>query len=134
MQDLAWRGLATTKNVLFYATALFGLAWFIYYLPDYTILEAMIAEHSAGILNAIGIPAETTIAPSGAYVNNVQIVRECTGIQVVAVFVGLLLPLPKVAWQVKLKAVAILSFAVYIANVLRVALELWLLYSGMLPW
>ena len=134
MQNFALNHSSAIRNILCYALALFGLASVIYYLPDYTILEAMVAEHSAGILNAIGVPAGTTIASNGAYVNNVQIVRECTGIQVVAVFVGLLLPLPKVAWQLKFKAIAVLGFAVYIANVIRVAVELWLLYAGIMPW
>jgi exosortase/archaeosortase family protein len=134
MRKFALDQSSAIRHIVCYAVALFGLASVIYYLPDYTILEAMVAEHSAGILNAIGVPAGTTIASNGAYVNNVQIVRECTGIQVVAVFAGLLLPLPKVAWQLKFKAIAVLGFAVYIANVIRVAVELWLLYAGIMPW
>ena len=94
----------------------------------------MTAEHSAGILNAIGVPAGSMIIGKEAYVNNVKIVRECTGIQVIAVFAGLLIPLPKTSWQVKIKAIALLSFAVYIANVLRIVFEMWLLYAGILPW
>jgi exosortase/archaeosortase family protein len=120
--------------VFLYVTTFSILAFTIYLLPDYSILEAMIAEHSAGILNAIGISAESLVVGNAAYVNNVQIVRECTGIQVVAVFAGLLLPLPAVSWQTKVKAIVVLGFAVYIANVVRVAIELWFLYSGLLPW
>ena len=134
MQKFALDQSSAIRHIICYAVALFGLAFVIYYLPDYTVLEAMVAEHSAGILNAIGVPAGATIASNGAYVNNVRIVRECTGIQVVAVFVGLLLPLPKVSWQVKLKAITVLGFAVYVANVIRVAVELWLLYAGIMPW
>jgi exosortase/archaeosortase family protein len=120
--------------ILLYAITLPVLALTIYYLPDYSTLEAMIAEHSAGVLNAIGIAAATEIIGKEAYVNNVQIVRECTGIQVMAIFAGLLLPLPKVNWQTKLRAIALLSFAVYVANVMRIAFELWLLDVGILPW
>ena len=120
--------------VFLYVTTFSILAFTIYLLPDYSILEAMIAEHSAGILNAMGISAESLVVGNAAYVNNVQIVRECTGIQVVAVFAGLLLPLPGASWQTKVKAIVVLGFAVYIANVVRVAIELWLLYAGLLPW
>ena len=134
MENLARNQLSAARYVLIYAATFLLLALFVYYVPDYSTLEAMTAEHSAGILNAIGIPAESTITGNAAYVNNVQIVRECTGIQVVAVFAGLLFPLPRIGWHVKLKAIAVLGFAVYVANVVRVAFELWLLYAGILPW
>jgi len=134
MEDLALNKLVVARYVIVYAVSFLALALVVYYLPDYSLLEAMIAEHSAGVLNAIGIPAESAVVGTGVYVNHVEIVRECTGIQVIAVFAGLLLPLPKVSWQVKFKAVAVLGFSVYLANVMRVALELWLLYAGILPW
>ena len=134
MENLARNQLSAARYVLIYAATFLLLALFVYYVPDYSTLEAMTAEHSAGILNAIGIPAESTITGNAAYVNNVRIVRECTGIQVVAVFAGLLFPLPRIGWHVKLKAIAVLGFAVYVANVVRVAFELWLLYAGILPW
>jgi exosortase/archaeosortase family protein len=122
------------RYVFLYTIEFLILSTFMYYYPEYSILESMTAEHAAGVLNAMGILANSIIVKNGAYVNNVQIVRECTGIQVIAVFVGLLLPLPKISWSVKLKAITVLGFAVYIANVIRVAFELWLLYAGILPW
>jgi len=134
MQGLSHNYTHAARYALVYATAFVALALVIYYMPDYSILEAMTAEHSAGILNAIGVSADSTVIGKNAYVNNVQIVRECTGIQVIAVFAGLLFPLPRIGWQVKAKAIAILGFAVYVANVMRVVVELWLLYAGILPW
>ena len=134
MEGFASNHSVAARFVLVYVAAFLGLALAIYYIPDYSLLEAMTAEHSAGILNAIGIPAYSTVVGNGAYVNKVQIVRECTGIQVIAIFAGLLLPLPRVEWQTKLKAIVVLGFSVYIANVIRVVLELWLLYAGILPW
>jgi len=134
MQGVTHNYAHAARYALVYATAFAALALVIYYMPDYSILEAMTAEHSAGILNAIGVSADSTVVGKNAYVNNVQIVRECTGIQVIAVFAGLLFPLPRIGWQVKVKAIAILGFAVYIANVMRVVVELWLLYAGILPW
>ena len=134
MEDFASNHSVAARFVLVYVAAFLGLALAIYYIPDYSLLEAMTAEHSAGILNVIGIPAYSTVVGNGAYVNKVQIVRECTGMQVIAIFAGLLLPLPRVEWQTKLKAIVVLGFSVYIANVIRVVLELWLLYAGILPW
>ncbi len=52
----------------------------------------------------------------------------------IAVFTGLLLPMPNVNWRIKVQALAIVSVAVYVANVIRIVLELWLLYAGILPW
>jgi exosortase/archaeosortase family protein len=134
VDNISHNNTQAIKYVLLYAISFLALASIMYYYPDYSTLEAMTAEHSAGILNAIGISAHSAVIGKEAYVNNIQIVRECTGIQVVAVFAGILFPLPRISWQVKLKAIVILSFAVYIANVLRVAVEMWLLYEGLLPW
>jgi exosortase/archaeosortase family protein len=58
----------------------------------------------------------------------------CTGIQVTAVFVGLLVPLPRVSWKRKAIAIVSVGIFVYLANILRIALEVILLYKGILPW
>jgi exosortase/archaeosortase family protein len=63
-----------------------------------------------------------------------EIVRECTGIQVIAVFMGLILPLPRGTWTRKIIAVIVVTVILFIANVLRVVLEIWLVFMGILPW
>jgi exosortase/archaeosortase family protein len=63
-----------------------------------------------------------------------QIVRDCTGIQVIAVFAGLILPLPRGTWSRKALSLLVVSVLLFVANVLRVVYEIWLVYWGILPW
>jgi len=106
----------------------------LYYLPNYFILEKITADHSAMLLNWIGIPAASHVMNGRAFVNEFEIERMCTGIQVTAVFAGILIPFPKIAWRRKATAIASVAFLIYFANIGRIALEVWLLYAGILPW
>jgi exosortase/archaeosortase family protein len=67
-------------------------------------------------------------------VNEFEIERMCTGVQVIAVFAGILVPLPQVPWKRKLTAIASVAVLVFLANIARIALEVVLLYKGILPW
>ncbi|MEM2896987.1 MAG: exosortase/archaeosortase family protein [Candidatus Bathyarchaeia archaeon] len=125
---------ASLINFIIYTLLAILISIMIYYLPDYSFLEFITAQHSAVMLNLIGIQAKAWSIGNKAFLNEVQIVRDCTGIQVIAVFMGILLPLPKASWRRKLLAVAIVAISVYLANVARIALEIWLLYNGILPW
>jgi len=106
----------------------------LYYLPNYFILEKITADHSAMLLNWIGIPATSLAKDGRAFVNEFEIERMCTGIQVTAVFAGILIPFPKISWKKKLTAIASVAVLIYFANIGRIALEIWLLYAGILPW
>jgi exosortase/archaeosortase family protein len=85
-------------------------------------------------LNTVGVSVQSTAFSNSAFLNEIQIVKDCTGIQVIAVFLGLLIPLPNAAIKKKLITLSILSAILYAANVLRIALEYWLLYFNVLPW
>jgi exosortase/archaeosortase len=126
---------ARDKRVLLalYPLAFAAIALTIYHIPDYFYLKWVTAVNSALILKALGFQATAWTTGSRAFINEVEIVKECTGIQVVAVFAGLLIPMPGVRAVRKLQAVALIFLSVYVANVFRIVLELWLLYSGMLP-
>ncbi|MGC8850598.1 MAG: hypothetical protein ACP5QI_09030, partial [Candidatus Bathyarchaeia archaeon] len=117
-----------------YILSFIGIALAIYYIPEYFYLKLATAVNSALILRALRFPSVVRTLDGRVFLNQVEIVKECTGIQVVAVFAGVILPLPKVKWMVKLKALAVVSLAVYVANIIRIVLELWLLYAGILPW
>ncbi len=106
----------------------------LYYLPDYYFLESVIAQHSAIFLHLIGIDALAWFAGHRAFVNEFEISRMCTGIQVVAVFIGLLAAMPKVSMKRKVMAVTLVAGSVYGANIVRIGFEIWLLYNGILPW
>jgi exosortase/archaeosortase family protein len=106
----------------------------IYYLPNYFFLEKAIADHSTLLLNSAGVQVQTKVTGESVFLENIKIVKDCTGVQVIAVFFGLLLPLPKAAWRKKLLALAVVSLILYAANVLRIVLEFSLVYFNILPW
>ncbi len=106
----------------------------IYYLPNYFFLEKAIADHSAFLLNSAGVQVQTKVVGESVFLDNIRIVKDCTGVQVIAVFFGLLLPLPKAAWKKKLLALAVVSLILYAANLLRIVFEFSLLYFNILPW
>ncbi|HID17741.1 TPA: exosortase/archaeosortase family protein [Candidatus Bathyarchaeota archaeon] len=123
-----------TVKFLLYALGFSAISCAIYFLPDYGFLKAATAEHSALVLSALGMEAKAFVSGGRAFVNQFEIAKECTGIQVVAVFSGFILPLPRVPFKVKAKAIALVSLAVYVGNVLRIVVEVWMLYNGVLPW
>lgn len=124
----------TAIDLALYAVSALAIAIFLYYIPDYYFLEELTARASAWAMGLIGMPSEFKVVGRGAFVNEVQIVRDCTGAQVIAAFSGILIPLPRVAWWKKALSVTLVSLAVFAANVFRIILELWLLYNGILPW
>ena len=122
------------RDIAFYVFVMAVLSASLYYLPNYFILEKVTADHSAILLNWIGIPAASRAVGSRAYVNEFEIERMCTGIQVTAIFAGILIPFPKIGWRRKATAIASVAVLIYFANIGRIALEVWLLYNGILPW
>ena len=122
------------RDTAVYVLIAVALSAGLYYLPDYFVLEKITADHSAVLLNWIGIPAMSLAKDGRAFVNEFEIERMCTGVQVTAVFAGILIPFPKISWRRKATAIATVAIAVYFANIGRIALEIWLLYAGILPW
>ena len=122
------------QSIVQYAAIATVLSFALYYLPDYFMLEKMTADHSAALLNWIGVPAASWVRDSRAFVNEFEIERMCTGIQVTAIFAGILAPFPKISWRRKAIAIGGVAILVYLANIGRIALEVLLLYRGILPW
>jgi exosortase/archaeosortase family protein len=122
------------RAILVYFSVVAALSASFYYLPNYFILEKITADHSAALLNWVGIPAASHVIEGRAFVNEFEIERMCTGIQVTAIFAGILIPFPKIAWRRKATAIATVAVLIYFANIGRIALEVWLLYAGILPW
>lgn len=106
----------------------------LYYLPNYFFLEKLIAEHSAILMELIGIKATVWYQGNQVFLNQFEIQRMCTGVQVIAVFLGIIIAMPKVAIKKRLTALGIVAVTVYVTNIGRIALEIWLLYNGILPW
>jgi exosortase/archaeosortase family protein len=111
-----------------------AIAISLYYLPDYFFLEKITAEHSAMLMGLIGIQATVWTDGSRVFLNQFEIERMCTGVQVITVFLGILVALPKAPIKRRILALGIVAVSVYFANIARIAFEIWLLYSGILPW
>jgi exosortase/archaeosortase family protein len=118
---------------IYFSLAIF-IVLFVYYVPDYYFLEAAVAGHSSAVLSMMGVEAPVHFAGNVVFVGNYAVARECTGIQVMAVFLGLILPLPRVSWRRKLLSLGLLGSLLYGANLFRVALEYFLVDAGILPW
>jgi exosortase/archaeosortase family protein len=106
----------------------------LYYIPNYFFLEKIIAENSAIALQLIGIKATVWVQGNNVFLNEFEIQRMCTGVQVITVFLGIIVALPNVAIKKRAFAFVIVATSVYFANIGRIALEIWLLYTGTLPW
>jgi len=111
-----------------------AIALAAYYIPNYWFLENLTAQHSALVMNMIGMKATVWYQGNDVFVNQFDVQRMCTGVQVIAVFLGIIVALPRTHVRKKILAFAIISASVYFANIGRIVLEIWLLYSGTLPW
>ena len=131
----------TPKALVLYLCIAIIVTVIVYFAPQPFFLAIPTASLSAVMLTALGVPASIVVDWLNAVVSvavvgfqEFQIVRECTGIQVIAVFAGLILPLPRGTWRRKFLAVIVVTIMLFIANVLRVVYEVWLVYWGILPW
>jgi len=106
----------------------------VYYLPNYFLFEQLIAEHSAFAMGFVGIKSIIWYQGNSVFLNEFEIERMCTGIQVIAVFLGIIVALPNTSLKKKAVAFTIIAVSVYLANIGRIVLEIWLLYNGVLPW
>ena len=111
-----------------------AIALAVYYIPNYWFLENWTAQNSAAVMNMIGMKGTVWYQGAYVFVNQFEVERMCTGIQVIAVFLGIIVALPRTAAKKKILAFAIIAASVYLANIGRIVLEIWLLYSGHLPW
>lgn len=106
----------------------------IYYLPNYAWLESATAYHSALIMRLFGIPAVVKITQAGVQLNEFLVDKPCTGIQVVATFAGILIPLPRLGWVKKALGLVVVAVAVYLANIARIVIQLWVFYARIFDW
>jgi exosortase/archaeosortase family protein len=122
------------QNIILYVAAATIIILVVFYVPNYFFLEKAIAHHTAFLLNSLGIHVETKIVGADVFLDDIKIVKDCTGIQVIAVFSGLLLPVPNATWKKKILTLSIISSVLYAANLLRIALEFSLVYFEIMPW
>jgi len=136
--EIIMRWLALCGNVLrdllLYVFAALAITVFLYYVPDYFVLEQLTAFFSSIILNLVGVRMHYSTTSNEAFVGGIQVIRECTGVQVISVMAGLILPIRNSSWLRKIKVLLVVSVILFVMNFLRIALEIWLVYYGILPW
>lgn len=134
LQLLSSQGSRKYGPVVGYVAAFAAIASGIYYLPDYAWLEYWTAYHSELALRFIGMAAIVKVTPTGVLLNEFLVDKPCTGIQVVATFAGFLLPLPKLTWMKKFVGLVLVTIGVYLFNVGRIVVQLWVYYAGLWDW
>lgn len=121
-------------KIILYSVAAIIIILTVYYLPNYFFLEKATAEHTAILLNSLGVPVQTRVLNGSVFLENIKIVKDCTGVQVIAVFLGLIIPVPNAPVKRKILTLAAVSVLLYGANLLRIGLEFSLVYLNLLPW
>jgi exosortase/archaeosortase family protein len=122
------------RKIFLYVIAAAVIILTIYYLPNYFFLEKATADHTAFLLGSLGMRIQTNVINENVFLANIKIVKDCTGVQVIAVFFGILLPLPNAPWKRKLITLVTVTTILYAANLLRIVLEFSLVYFDILPW
>jgi len=111
-----------------------GIALALYYLPNYFFYEKIVGQNAAYIMRLIGMKGTVWVNGDRVFLNQFEIQRMCTGVQVIAVFFGIIVAIPKVPVKKRILAFSIVAVSVHLANIGRIAFEIWLLYAGVLPW
>ncbi len=130
----------TPGDLILYLVIAIIITLLVYFLPEPFFLAIPTAYCSASMLSAISVPSIPVVdwVNGAVFVSGIgfqyQIIRDCTGIQVIAVFAGLILPLPRGTWRRKGLSIAVVSILLFTANVLRVVYEIWLVYWGIMTW
>jgi exosortase/archaeosortase family protein len=133
MIAMSVRREVTLTAVQFLAVAS-TIAIVLYYLPNYYMYKEVVAQNSQALMQAIGINGVTWSQGGKVFLNEFEIQRMCTGVQVIAVFLGIVVAVPKVDLKRRVMALSVVAVSVHFVNIGRIALEIWLLYSGILPW
>ncbi len=117
-----------------YLAAFAAISSSIYYLPNYSWLESATAYHSALLMRFFGMPAIVKVTEAGVQLNQFLVDRPCTGIQVVATFAGILIPLPRLKLVKKVFGLALVVVGVYMANLARIVIQLRVYNEGYFDW
>lgn len=117
------------RNVAIYITLFIVIAWSFELIPSGG-LERFTAETASNALRALGFSSRWGVKEGEAYLALyggvrdvvVTIVRECTAINVFAVFAGLVVPLYSGLWLRKAVSLALAGVLLFILNISRVVL------------
>ncbi|TRO58239.1 hypothetical protein E2P71_01390 [Candidatus Bathyarchaeota archaeon] len=123
----------TWKYLIFYFASLVFFYELFMVLPS-TWIEILTANLSSGALNLLGLNSEYGITGTwvwmtltgGARDVKVYIIRECTAFHVWGILLGLIMPLQVTDWGRKLKAVVFGGVLVFLMNLTRIMLTVYL--------
>ena len=132
--DLSGKKRKVALDLLQFIGPAVAIALALYYLPDYFFYEKIVGENAAYIMQLIGMKGTVWVIGNRVFLNQFEIERMCTGVQVIAVFFGIIVAIPKVPLKKRVLAFSIVAISVHLANIGRIAFEIWLLYDGVLPW
>jgi exosortase/archaeosortase family protein len=116
------------------------VAFLVNLTPSYW-LEEITANASSFTLSQLGLVSTWFSNGTSAYVQvgnsakslTIEIVRECTGIHVMAIFAGLVLPLREATAKRKLIAIMMASTILFFLNITRVCLTIGLVFFDVFP-
>jgi len=86
--------LQLALNVSQYVALASLIALVLYYLPDYYLYEKIVAENSAALMQVMGIRSTIWTHGDQVFLNQFEVQRMCTGVQVMAVFLGIIVAVP----------------------------------------
>jgi exosortase/archaeosortase family protein len=123
----------TVRYLVFYFASLLFFYELFMILPS-TWIEILTARLSSGALNLLGLNSEYGITGTwvwmtltgGARDVKVYIIRECTAFHVWGILLGLIVPLQVADWGRKLKAVAFGGVLVFLMNLTRIMVTVYL--------
>ena len=123
----------TGRYLLFYFACLVVFYEFFMIVPS-TWIELLTAQISAWALNTLGLSSEYGLRgvwvwltlTGGARDVEVFIIRECTAFHVWGILMGLILPIRGVEWCRKLKSVAFGGGLVFLMNITRIMVTVFL--------
>ena len=123
----------TGRYLLFYFACLVVFYEFFMIVPS-TWIELLTAQISAWALNTLGLSSEYGLRgvwvwltlTGGARDVEVFIIRECTAFHVWGILMGLILPIRGVEWGRKIKSVAFGGGLVFLMNITRIMVTVYL--------
>ena len=127
------------KGVAVYLLFVATIAFLVNLTPSFW-LEELTGKASSKVLSASGLISSCGVDDGAAYVQvgdgarniTIEIVRECTGIHVMAIYMGLVLPV-KSTWKKKLSAITLASVMLFFLNISRVCLTIGLTFFDIFP-
>jgi len=129
----------SVKGVYLYLLFVAIIAFLVNLTPSFW-LEQLTASASSKVLSALGLISHWFVNNGVAYVQvaggvrniTIEIVRECTGIHVIAIYMGLVLPVKSI-WKKKILAITLASVMLFFLNITRVCLTIGLTFFEVFP-